>query len=66
MLGLRLDEELPLGDLEGVVEQAALARLAELGLLEHSGRGARGRVRLTPRGRMLGDAVTVELLAARY
>ena len=41
MLGLRLDEELPLGDLEGVLEQAALARLAELGLLEHSGRGAR-------------------------
>ena len=66
MLGLRLDEELPLGDVEGVVEQAALVRLAELGLLERSGRGARGSVRLTPRGRMLGDAVTVELLAARY
>ena len=66
MLGLRLDEPLPLGrdGTEGapgsIVDARALERLAARGLLEV----ADGAVRLTPRGRLLGGAVTVELLAA--
>jgi oxygen-independent coproporphyrinogen-3 oxidase len=73
MLGLRLDEALPLGDVSSVVDATALVRLERLGLLERRGRlervggsadGAAGAaaVRLTPRGRRLGGAVTAELL----
>ncbi len=61
MLGLRLDE--PLGveadGLEDVVDRDALARLVERGLVERMN----GGVRLTRRGRLLGGAVTAELLA---
>jgi putative oxygen-independent coproporphyrinogen III oxidase len=67
MLGLRLDEPLELTGAEEVVERVALARLDGLGLVE-SGRGtAAGSValRLTRRGRLLGDAVTAELLTER-
>ncbi len=66
MLGLRLDEPLPLGRdgtegaLGSIVDARALERLAARGLLEV----ADGAVRLTPRGRLLGGAVTAELLAA--
>jgi oxygen-independent coproporphyrinogen-3 oxidase len=61
MLGLRLDEPLGL-DAEGladVLDGAAVERLGDLGLVERSD----GAVRLTPRGRLLGGAVTAELLA---
>jgi oxygen-independent coproporphyrinogen-3 oxidase len=65
MLGLRLDEPVVLQDAhvagaaEPVVDPAAVARMADGGLVERVGDG----IRLTPRGRLLGDAVTAELLA---
>jgi oxygen-independent coproporphyrinogen-3 oxidase len=65
MLGLRLDEPLTLGtgdlsgDLDGVVDARAVERLVRRGLVELVGDG----IRLTPRGRLLGGAVTAELLA---
>ena len=66
MLGLRLDEALPLAQLDGLLEPGALGRLARNGLVERPAAGATGEpaIRLMPRGRLLGDAVTVELLAA--
>jgi putative oxygen-independent coproporphyrinogen III oxidase len=66
MLALRLDEAVELAGLDEVVERAALARLRKLGLVEAEG-AARDSVaiRLTRRGRLLGDAVTAELLTAR-
>jgi oxygen-independent coproporphyrinogen-3 oxidase len=62
MLGLRLDEPLSLGGVDGagcVVDGDSLGRLVERGLVERRPDG----VRLTPRGRLLGGAVTAELLA---
>ena len=64
LLGLRLDEPLPNSDVGAVVDPAALERLVGLGLVE-LGAGADGSapwLRLTPRGRFLGDGVTAELL----
>jgi oxygen-independent coproporphyrinogen III oxidase len=58
MLGLRLDSPLPLAEAEGAIDTAALERLVRLGLVERSN----GALRLTPRGRFLGGAVTAELL----
>ena len=58
MLGLRLDEPLPLAGLEAVVDPAGLARTGELGLATAAG----GALTLTPRGRLLGDAVTAEIV----
>jgi len=61
MLGLRLDEPFTI-DVDGqaeVVDRDALARLLERGLVERRD----GGVRLTARGRLLGGAVTAELLA---
>jgi oxygen-independent coproporphyrinogen-3 oxidase len=64
MLGLRLDTGLPLAEAERSVDSAALGRVERLGLatLRADGDGQRTLV-LTPRGRRLGGAVTVELLA---
>ena len=59
MLGLRLDEALPLGGLRGALDAAGLARVAQLGLAEESA----DTLTLTERGRYLGGAVTAELLA---
>ncbi|MCC6223917.1 MAG: radical SAM family heme chaperone HemW [Thermoleophilia bacterium] len=59
MLGLRLDEPLPLADVEGAYDPDGLERLERLGLAERLGEG----VRLTTRGRFLGGGATVELLA---
>jgi putative oxygen-independent coproporphyrinogen III oxidase len=65
MLGLRLDEPLPATRLAGLLEPDALGRLDELGLLEQIPHGGNEpAVRLTQRGRLLGDAVTAELLVA--
>ncbi|HEX2304116.1 MAG TPA: radical SAM family heme chaperone HemW [Gaiella sp.] len=61
MLGLRLDEPLPLVGVEAVVDGGALARLVGRGLVERD--PARGWIRLTSRGRLLGGAVTAHLLA---
>ena len=69
MLGLRLDEPLPLATVAASLDSDALARLEGLGLarrvpLEESGSPApAGALTLTGRGRLLGDAVTADLLA---
>ena len=59
MLGLRLDEPLPLAGLEAVVDADELRRLAGLGLAEPGD----GSLALTTRGRFLGGGVTARLLA---
>lgn len=63
MLGLRLDTGLPLADAGESVDRAALARLERLGLATRRvGEDGPETLVLTPRGRRLGGAVTVELL----
>jgi oxygen-independent coproporphyrinogen-3 oxidase len=59
MLGLRLDEPLPLSRLARAVDASALAALVSRGLVRHEG----GALALTPRGRALGGGVTAALLA---
>jgi oxygen-independent coproporphyrinogen-3 oxidase len=59
MLGLRLDDPLPLAQVEAALDLEALARLEGLGLVERQGE----ELLLTRRGRFLGGGVTVELLA---
>ncbi len=63
MLGLRLDEPLPLAGLEQVVDAGEVERLAALGLAERgvTDTGA-GSLTLTRRGRFLGGGVTARLL----
>jgi oxygen-independent coproporphyrinogen-3 oxidase len=64
MLGLRLDTGLPLADAGESLDPAALTRLEGLGLASRvAAEGEPVTVVLTPRGRRLGGAVTVELLA---
>jgi oxygen-independent coproporphyrinogen III oxidase len=63
LLGLRLDEPLPLAGLETALDAAALERLERLGLATIAGTATGPSVTLTPRGRCLGDGVTAELLA---
>jgi oxygen-independent coproporphyrinogen III oxidase len=58
MLGLRLDEPLALAGLEQVLDPAGLARVERLGLAERHD----GSLVLTPRGRLVGDGVTAELV----
>jgi hypothetical protein len=53
-----------LTDVAGAVDHVALTRLADRGLVELSENGRGPELRLTPRGRFLGDAVTAELLVA--
>ena len=59
MLGLRLDEPLPLAGLESSLDEGALERLARGGLVTR----ADGSLTLTKRGRFLGGGVTARLLA---
>ena len=59
LLGLRLDEPLPLGGLDDAVDTAAVERLERLGLVARRGQA----LALTERGRFLGGGVTAELLA---
>ncbi len=64
LLGLRLDEGLPLARVAAAVDAAALERLEELGLATRSaGAGIGTTLSLTQRGRFLGGGVTAELLA---
>ena len=69
MLGLRLDEPLPLAQFADDVDAAAVGRLERLGLaqtvrLPDRHAGARdSALALTRKGRLLGDAVTADLLA---
>ena len=58
ILGLRLDEPLPLDEVEGAVDAGALARLERLGIAERRG----DALALTVRGRFVGGAATAELL----
>jgi len=58
LLGLRLDEPLPLGGLDGAVDPEALVRLGRHGLVST----VEGNLALTRRGRFLGGGVTAELL----
>ena len=60
MLGLRLDDPLPLAGLERALDPIGLARAKELGLAERRD----DTLTLTERGRYLGGAVTAELMAA--
>jgi oxygen-independent coproporphyrinogen III oxidase len=60
MLGLRLDEPVALPDVAAAVDHEGLERMERLGLAERD----RDRLSLTWRGRFVGGAVTVELLAA--
>lgn len=59
MLGLRLDEPLPVAGLRMALDPAGLARAEGLGLAVDSGE----TLTLTPRGRFLGGGVTAEILA---
>jgi oxygen-independent coproporphyrinogen III oxidase len=59
MLGLRLDEPVPLAAVEGALDLDALGWLRRAGLVERRN----GGLALTPRGRFLGGGVTAELLA---
>jgi oxygen-independent coproporphyrinogen-3 oxidase len=65
MLGLRLDEPLPLAGLAPVLDPVGLARLERLELVARDDNGGEdgGALTLTPRGRLLGGGVTAELLA---
>ena len=68
MLGLRLDEPLPMATIAESLDGHALSRLERLGLarripLADSGApAADDALTLTARGRLLGDAVTADLL----
>jgi oxygen-independent coproporphyrinogen-3 oxidase len=59
LLGLRLDEPLPLAGLEGALDPAGLARAQALGLARRDGPS----LALTHRGRFLGGGVTADLIA---
>ena len=59
MLGLRLDEPLPLAGLEDALDAVELERLTGLGLAERHG----DTLALTRRGRFVGGGVTARLLA---
>ena len=64
MLGLRLDEPLPLAGIGRSIDRAALARLERLRLARTMRDDDDGEeLTLTARGRMLGGGVTAELLA---
>ena len=58
MLGLRLDEPVEIAEVEPVLDRDALARLFDLGLVLVEG----GMMTLSSRGRMLGGAVSAELI----
>jgi oxygen-independent coproporphyrinogen-3 oxidase len=63
MLGLRLDQPLPLSAAEGTLDPDAVARLEALALVERGGDDGGATLALTPRGRFVGDAVAAELIA---
>ena len=58
MLGLRLDEPLPLAGIAHALDPAGLARVERLGLATRDD----GALALTDRGRFLGGAVTAEVV----
>jgi oxygen-independent coproporphyrinogen-3 oxidase len=58
MLGLRLDEPLPVGGLRSALDPKGLARAEQLGLAVYRGE----TLALTKRGRFLGGGVTAEIV----
>src|SRR5207237_5909245 len=62
LLGLRLDEPLPLAGLEAAVDRDAVGRLERLGLAKRLGNAGTETLTLTERGRFLGGGVTPALL----
>jgi oxygen-independent coproporphyrinogen-3 oxidase len=63
LLGLRLDEPVPTAGLEQALDGDGISRMERLGLAERlRGVGGAELLTLTRRGRLLGGAVTVELL----
>src|SRR5581483_1039794 len=66
LLGLRLDEPLPLAPVRDALDPVGLERMEQLGLARRLGTGDAGQpgaLTLTPRGRLLGGGVTADLLA---
>ena len=63
LLGLRLDEPLPVADVGGALDRAALDRLVAGGLVVRVESGRGDRLALSRRGRFLGGAVTAELVS---
>jgi oxygen-independent coproporphyrinogen III oxidase len=63
LLGLRLDEPLPLAGLEPALDPDALKRLERLGLALRRSEAGTETLALSERGRFLGGGVTAELLA---
>jgi oxygen-independent coproporphyrinogen-3 oxidase len=63
LLGLRLDEPLPLAGLEPALDRDALGRLERLGLATRRREAGGETLALSERGRFLGGGVTAELLA---
>jgi hypothetical protein len=63
MLGLRLDEPLPVDGLDKAIDGIALERLELLGLARTGEAAGSRTLALTHRGRFLGGGVTAELLA---
>jgi oxygen-independent coproporphyrinogen-3 oxidase len=63
MLGLRLDQPLPLATVTGTLDAEAVDRMEALALVERSGLGESATLTLTTRGRFVGDAVAAELIA---
>jgi oxygen-independent coproporphyrinogen-3 oxidase len=61
MLGLRLDEPLPLTGLEETIDESALEQLVARGLVLRSG----STITLAPAARLLGGAITAALLRDR-
>jgi oxygen-independent coproporphyrinogen-3 oxidase len=64
LLGLRLDEPLPVAHVQDVLDREAVERLAAGGLVELAAHGNGTQLSLTRRGRFLGGGVTVELTRA--
>jgi oxygen-independent coproporphyrinogen-3 oxidase len=58
LLGLRLDEPVPVAGIEVALDPAGLARMERLGLAERRN----GALTLTERGRFVGGGVTADLL----
>jgi putative oxygen-independent coproporphyrinogen III oxidase len=57
VMGLRLEEGLPLARIDRAIDQAAVERLSRLGLIEQDPE----RLRVTPQGMLLLDAILAEI-----